>query len=415
MKIVVLGSGGREHAIVWKLAQSVSTKDIYALPGNGGIPNSVAIDISKFDEVKRFCQEQKIELIVVGPEAPLAQGVVDYFVNTGLKVFGPSQNAARLESSKIWAKQFMAKYEVATADFRIFDNPEDAKKRIRELKGDLVIKYDGLAGGKGVYVCSSETEALASLEDLVKNYGADAPFLIEEKLIGSEISIIGFTDGNHIQLLTPSQDHKQIYDGDTGPNTGGMGAYCPVTFLTDAMMKNMMTSVINPTLKGLQGEHLDYKGAIYFGLMMTAQGGKLLEYNVRLGDPETEVILPAMKGDLLQLILVCLDGTLNNYNMECHPGYFVDVVLASGGYPQSYAKGYEITGLDKLSKDAMCFHAGTALKDGKIVTSGGRVLNIVAHGENLAATIEQVYQECAKVHFKDLYYRKDIGKRNLQG
>jgi phosphoribosylamine--glycine ligase len=254
---------------------------------------------------------------------------------------------------------------------------------------------------------------LASLEDLVKNYGADAPCLIEEKLIGSEISIIGFTDGNSIQLLTPSQDHKQVYDGDTGPNTGGMGAYCPVTFLTDAMLKDITTSVINPTLKGLQGENLDYKGAIYFGLMMTAQGAKLLEYNVRLGDPETEVILPAMKGDLLQLILSCLDGTLHNYNMECHPGYFVDVVLASGGYPQSYAKGYEITGLDKLSKDALCFHAGTALKDGKIVTSGGRVLNIVAHGENLAATIEKVYQECTKIYFQDVYYRKDIGKRNL--
>jgi phosphoribosylamine--glycine ligase len=390
MKIAVLGSGGREHAIVWKLAQSISPKDIYALPGNGGIPNSVAIDISKFDAVKRFCQERQIDLIVVGPEAPLAQGIVDYFRLTGIRIFGPSQHAARLESSKIWAKQFMAKYEVATADFRIFDKPEDAKKRIHELNGDLVIKYDGLAGGKGVYVCSSETEALASLEDLVKNYGTDAPCLIEEKLIGSEISIIGFTDGKHIQLLTPSQDHKQIYDGDTGPNTGGMGAYSPVTFLNDRMMKDIMTSVINPTLKGLQGEHLDYKGAIYFGLMMTAQGAKLLEYNVRLGDPETEVILPTLKGDLLQIILSCLDGTLHDYKMESHSGYFVDVVLASGGYPQHYVKGYEITGLDKLSKDAMCFHAGTALKDGKIVTSGGRVLNIVAHGENLAATIEKV-------------------------
>jgi phosphoribosylamine--glycine ligase len=413
MKIAVLGSGGREHAIVWKLVQGVSQTDIYTLPGNGGIPNSLPINITKFDDVKRFCEEKHIELVVVGPEAPLAQGIVDYFANTRIKVFGPSKNAARLESSKIWAKQFMAKYEVATADFRIFYNPEDAKKRIHELKGDLVIKYDGLAGGKGVYVCSSEAEALASLEDLVKNYGADAPFLIEEKLIGSEISIIGFTDGKHIQLLTPSQDHKQLYDGDTGPNTGGMGAYCPVTFLTDAMMKDIMTAIVNPTLRGLQGENLDYKGAIYFGLMMTAQGARLLEYNVRLGDPEAEVILPAMKGDLLQLILSCLDGTLKDYEMEFNEGFFVDVVLVSGGYPKSYAKGYEISGLKHLSQETLVFHAGTALKDGKLVTSGGRVLNIVANGVDLASTIEKVYQECKLVEFQDIYYRKDIGKRNL--
>ena len=421
MKIVVLGSGGREHALVWKLAQSVSPKDIYTLPGNGGIPNSVAIDLADFDDVKQFCQEKHVELVIVGPEAPLAQGIVDYFANTGpstslrtgIKVFGPSQNAARLESSKIWAKQFMAKYGVATGDFQVFTNPADAQKLIHKLQGDLVIKYDGLAAGKGVYVCSSENEALEALDDLLKNYGKDAPFLIEQKLTGAEISVIGFTDGKHVQLLRPSQDHKQLLDGDTGPNPGGMGAYCPVTFLTDAMMKDIMTSVINPTLKGLQGEHLDYKGAIYFGLMMTDQGAKLLEYNVRLGDPEAEVILPAMKSDLVQLILSCFDGTLKDYTMEFNPGFFIDVVLVSGGYPKSYAKGYEITGLKRLSKETQVFHAGTALKNGKLVTSGGRVLNIVAHGADLASTIEKVYQECKLVEFKDIYYRKDIGKRNL--
>ncbi len=413
MKIAVLGSGGREHTIVWKLAQSISQENIYALPGNGGIPNSVSIDITNFDEVKRFCEEKHIELIVVGPESPLAQGIVDYFADTTIKVFGPSKKAAQLESSKIWAKQFMAKYGVATADFQVFDNPEAAKQQIHELQGELVMKYDGLAGGKGVYVCSSEEEALKSLDDLLNTYGKVAKFLIEQKLVGSEISIIGFTDGKHIRMLTPSQDHKQLLDGDKGPNTGGMGAFCPVPFCNNALMEDIMTSVVNPTLKGLQEEKLDYKGAIYFGLMITEQGTKLLEYNVRLGDPEAEVILPAMKSDFVQLIFACLEGTLNDYPMEFNGGFFVDVVLVSGGYPKSYAKGYEITGLDQLSNDTLVFHAGTALKDGKLVTSGGRVLNIVAHGDDLSSTIEKVYQECPLVEFKDMYYRRDIGKRDL--
>jgi phosphoribosylamine--glycine ligase len=413
MKIAVLGSGGREHAIVWKLAQSVPQEDIYTLPGNGGIPNSVAIDVSNFEDIKKFCEDKRVELIVVGPEVPLAMGVVDYFAGSGINIFGPSKQAAQLESSKIWSKQFMQKYGVATADFKMFDNPEDTKPYIHELKGDLVIKYDGLAAGKGVYVCSSEKEAFNSLEDLLNTYGADARFLIEQKLTGSEISIIGFTDGKQIKMLTPSQDHKQLLDGDRGPNTGGMGAFCPVLFCDDQMMQKIMASVVNPTLQGIQGEHLDYKGVIYFGLMITDEGAKLLEYNVRLGDPETEVILPALKSDLLQLILACLNGTLNDYTMEFNDGCFVDVVLASGGYPKSYTKGYEITGLKNLNQETLVFHAGTALKDGKIVTSGGRVLNIVAHGDDLDSAIKKVYQQCPLVEFTDVYYRKDIGKRDL--
>lgn len=413
MKIAVLGSGGREHAIVWKLARSVSPDDIYTLPGNGGIPNSIPLDITDFDAVETFCKEKQIDLVFVGPEAPLAQGIVDHFAHTDIKVLGPAKYAAQLESSKIWAKQFMAKYDVATADFWIFEPGEDATQLIRDLKGQLVIKYDGLAGGKGVYVCSSEEEAQNSLHDLKKTYGESARFIIEKKLRGSEISVIGFTDGNHVQLLMPSQDHKQLNDGDTGPNTGGMGAYCPVTFCDNALLADIMTAVVNPTLKGLQGESLDYKGALYFGLMITNEGPQLLEYNVRLGDPEAEIILPAMKSDMLQLILACFDGTLHDYPMEFHDGFFVDVVLVSGGYPKSYEKGYEIRGLENLSNDTMVFHAGTAKKDGKIVTSGGRVLNIVAHGEDLVSTIDKVYQECRVVEFENMYYRKDIGKRNL--
>ncbi len=414
MNLAILGAGGREHALVWKLAQSVPQENIYTLPGNGGIPNSIALDISDFRAIEQFCREQKIELVVVGPEAPLVAGVVDYFADQEIKVFGPSQHAAQLEGSKIWSKQFMAKYGVATADFWVFEHDtEAAETRIHELEGELVIKFDGLAGGKGVYVCSSEAEAFAALDDLQRTYGASAKFLIEKKLSGSEISIIGFTDGTHIRMLMPSQDHKQLNDGDTGPNTGGMGAYCPPVFYNDALMAGIMDAVVQPTLNGLQGEQLNYKGIVYFGIMITDDGPKLLEYNVRLGDPETEVILPAMKSDLLQLILSCFDGTLADYTMEYHDGFWVDVVLTSGGYPKSYGKGYEIYGLDQVSENSLVFHAGTALQNGRLVTSGGRVLNIVAHGPDLAATIDSVYQECRKVTFQDVYYRQDIGKRNF--
>ena len=414
MNIAILGSGGREHALYWKLAQSVPPEQIFTLPGNGGIPHSVPLAATDFPALAQFCQAQQIELIVVGPETPLVAGVVDYFADKGIKVFGPSQAAARLEGSKIWAKEFMARYGVATADFWVFQNDRAAAEaRIRALSGDLVLKFDGLAGGKGVYVCSSTAEALAALADLLRTYGATAKFLIERKLHGAEISMIGFTDGCSIKMLMPSQDHKQLYDGDTGPNTGGMGAYCPPTFYNETLLANIMDAIVTPTLNGLQGERLDYRGVVYFGIMITDAGPQLLEYNVRLGDPETEVILPAMQSDLLELILACFDGTLADYQMVFRDGFFVDVVLASGGYPKQYATGCEICGLDQVSPDALVFHAGTARQGDKIVTSGGRVLNVVAHGADLATTIANVYRECGKISFQDMYYRRDIGKRNL--
>lgn len=413
MNIAILGSGGREHALAWKLAQSVPAEQIYTLPGNGGIPNSVPIDSADFATLKTFCMERTIDLIVVGPEAPLAAGVVDYFAGSGIKIFGPTQRAAQLESSKVWAKQFMARYGVATASFKQFEHPSEATSFVNEAHGNVVIKYDGLAAGKGVYVCSSTEEAFDALEDILFTYGKDARLVVEEKLSGSEISIIGFTDGHHIKMLTPSQDHKQLLDGDQGPNTGGMGAFCPVPFLTPPMMAEILTTIVEPTLRGVQAEQLDYKGVIYFGIMITPQGPKLLEYNARLGDPETEVILPALKSDLLALILACLDGKLQAFPMAFHDGYFVDVVLASGGYPKKYAKGYEISGLDQVSPDTLVFHSGTARKNGKIVTAGGRVLNIVAHGSDLPATIQKVYQECPRVTFQGVHYRKDIGQRKM--
>ncbi len=414
MKIAVLGSGGREHAIFRKLSMETNPDDIYAIPGNGGIKNCVKIDPLDFRAIKSFCTENQIRLIIVGPEAPLANGIVDFFKGSDIMVFGPDRDAAQLEASKIRAKRFMKTYIVATADFVEFPDGEGFESFVDAWQGDLVVKFDGLAAGKGVYVCSSVAESRRSIEHLKANYGKAAPFLIERKLTGREISIIGFTDGRDIQLFLPSQDHKPVYDGDRGPNTGGMGAYCPVPFCNQALLDDIKKEIIDPTLRGIREEKLNYRGAIYFGLMITAQGPKLLEYNVRLGDPETEVILPALKSSLLQLILSCLNGTLQDTPLEFNDGYFVDVVMASGGYPGNYETGFEIQGLAELHADAMVFHAGTREMDGKIVTSGGRVLNIVAKAGELKDAIKAVYAEVGKIYFKNMYYRKDIGVKGLE-
>lgn len=414
MKVAIIGSGGREHAVYHKLAQSLSEDKIFVIPGNGGIFNSVPLDINDFDAIKNFCEKENIKLIIVGPEAPLAKGIVDYFTNSDIKVFGPSKEASVLESSKIKAKKFMSKHGVATANFWVLDKAEDSRQIINELKGQLVVKYDGLAGGKGVYVCSSVQEANQAVDELISKYGNNAKFLIEEKLTGSEMSIIGFTDGKDIRLLSPSQDHKQLNEGDKGPNTGGMGAYCPVSFCDNGMMNTIKKHIVEPTLKGIRAEGYNYKGIIYFGLMIMEKSPYVLEYNIRLGDPEAEVILPALKSDLLDLIWSCFDGTLCDYKIEFNDGYFIDVVLVSGGYPKDYKKGYKITGLDKLDKDTMLFHAGTNTKDGHLISSGGRVLNVVVKDDSLIKAIDKVYTECKKIHFTNMYYRKDIGKRNIQ-
>jgi len=414
MKIVVIGSGGREHAIAWKLSQDMQPENIYMLPGNGGTLNNVSINPDDFAGIKNFCLKNDVNLIIVGPETPLSEGIVDYFKDTGILVFGPDKKAARLEASKIWAKQFMKKYGVATAESWFFRQGENAERVIRDLKGNLVIKYDGLAAGKGVFVCSSIAEANQALIEIKEKYGDSASFLIEKKLNGKEISIIGITDGKDIKLLLSSQDHKPIYDGDKGPNTGGMGAYCPVPFCNEALMENINRSIVQPTLKGIQRENYNFKGVIYFGLMITYEGPKLLEYNIRFGDPETEVILPALKSNLINLILSCFDGTLADFEMEFNPGYFVDVVLTSGGYPGNYNKGLEITGIKNLTTDCVIFHAGTKKEGDKIVTSGGRVLNIVVSGGDLKTAITKVYRECQKVNFEGMYYRKDIGIKGFR-
>ena len=413
MNIAVIGSGGREHAIAWKLAQSANAEKIFVLPGNGGTENNVSIAPTDFEAIKQFCAEEDIELIFVGPEDPLAQGIVNFFADSAVQVFGPDKQAARMEGSKIWSKKFMKRYGVATADFWIPESVDDIRAIAQELKGQAVVKYDGLAAGKGVFVCSSTTGIYEAIDAIHSRYGTDAPYLIERKIKGQEVSIIGFTDGTSIQLLQPSQDHKPVYDGDKGPNTGGMGAYCPTPFCDDKLLKQIRKTIVDPTLRGIQSEGFAYRGILYFGIMVTDVGPELLEYNVRFGDPETEVLLPSLKSDLLDLTLSCLNGTLAAFKMEFNEGYFVDVVLASGGYPGAYKKGKAIRGLEQLPQDALVFHAGTKMENGILHTSGGRVLNLVAQGATLRQAIDAAYAMARQVQFDKIYFRNDIAQKGL--
>ncbi|SHL60204.1 phosphoribosylamine--glycine ligase [Hymenobacter psychrotolerans DSM 18569] len=399
--------------MAWKLTRDGAT--VHVLPGNAGIPNShPEISATDFPAIQSFCEANGVKLIVVGPEAPLAAGVTDYFAGSDIRVFGPSRAGAVLESSKVWSKEFMRRHGVATAmswQYRS-DKLDEARAKATELDGQVVVKYDGLAAGKGVYVCSSVEEAQAALDDLQQQHTGWFSFLLEEKLTGPEISIIGVTDGNRVRLLAPSQDHKQLLAGDQGPNTGGMGAYCPVPFADDNVLAAIRTSIVDPTLLGLQNEQFDFKGFLYFGIMLTPQGPKLLEYNVRLGDPEAEVLLPAMESSLLELIEATLDGTLQQTVVRQRRGYYVGVVLASGGYPAAqFPTGFPITGLDQLHPSILAFHGATRQQNGELVTSGGRVMVLVGHGEELEDAVNYVYREAERVKFKDVYIRTDIGQR----
>ncbi|MFW6366544.1 MAG: phosphoribosylamine--glycine ligase [Spirochaetota bacterium] len=410
INIAIIGSGGREHALYWKVKQSKLAGNVYVLPGNGGIENSVSISVTDFGSIKAFCIENGISLIIVGPEVPLADGIGDFFSGTNISIFGPVKEAAQLEGSKTYAKEFMVKYGVATAPYTKCTGKHEAVLALEEME-ECVIKYDGLAAGKGVFVCSSKAEAYDAVDQIEAHYGQNTPMVIEELLVGDEISIIGITDGESIRLLSPSQDHKQAYDNDEGPNTGGMGAFTPVPFADKALLTLIEERIVQPTMNGLKSEPYPFTGVIYFGIMVTADGPKLLEYNVRLGDPETEVIIPALKSDLLELILSCFDGTLDQKSPEFHPGYFVDVVLASGGYPGSYEKGKRITGIENLLDTTLLFHAGTKLQDDILQTDGGRVLNVVAHDDTLEGAIQKVYNEAGKILFDGKQNRTDIGRR----
>jgi phosphoribosylamine---glycine ligase len=410
MKIAVIGSGGREHAICWKLEQSSQVEKVFCIPGNAGTSNNVSLAVEDFAGIKDFCEANQVELIFVGPEQPLNTGIVDYFNDSSIMVFGPDKAASQLESSKVFAKEFMNKYGVRTAEYRTFNQTEAAMEYCRNSTGKCVIKYDGLAAGKGVFVCETQSEAEVALSIIKETYGNDARLLIEELLTGQELSILAFTDGSEYQILLPSQDHKQLLEGDMGPNTGGMGAFCPVEFCTPELMTQIMKEIIEPSIAGLKAENFNYHGVLYFGLMISPDGAKVLEYNVRMGDPETEVVLPALKSDFLELILACMQGGLADIELEFQEGFFVDVVLASGGYPQQYVKGYKID--IPLDVSGVIFHAGSKIDNEIIVTSGGRVLNVVANGKDLKTAISNVYNLVSQVQFKDMYYRTDIGTRN---
>lgn len=411
MRIAVIGSGGREHALAWKFAQSVGWNNVFTIPGNGGIPNSFSINIMDFDAIKSFCNQNEISMIFVGPEQPLAAGIVDYFRKTEIQIFGPTQKAAQLEASKVFAKYFMQKYEVSTARFKAFQNIKEAKHYATEMEGYCVIKYDGLAAGKGVFVCGNLEELDFAFKEIHTTFGENVPLIVEQRLQGDEISIIGFTDGKTVKLLQPSQDHKQLLEGDLGPNTGGMGAYSPIDGIDPVLMKKIYLRIIKPTLQGIDEEKMDYKGMIYFGIMVENGIPYLLEYNARFGDPETEVLLPALKTDLVTIVDACLNGDLSDLELEFETGFFADVVLVSGGYPKEYAKGLPISGLENVDKEVLIFHAGTKKIDDRLVTDGGRVLNIVAHGNTLDKSLQNVYNQINKIHFDGMNFRKDIGKR----
>lgn len=412
MRVGVVGSGGREHALAWKLAQDLAPENVFCIPGNGGTTPNLAVDPADRKALVAACREQGIGLLVVGPEGPLAEGIVDDLAGSGIAVLGPGRAAARLESSKLWAKQFMVRHGVATAPFSSHRAPDPAAARIRELEGRLVVKYDGLAAGKGVFVTGDEEEAAAAVTAVAERYGPGADFIIEERLTGSELSVLAFTDGRDVALLPTSQDHKPVGDGDRGPNTGGMGAFCPVPAVDEVLLGAIRREIVEPTLAGLAAEGLEYRGVLYFGVMVTAAGPRLLEYNVRMGDPETEAVLPALSSSLADLILACLEGTVGRQRPVFRPGYFVDVVLASGGYPGEYRTGFPITGLEAAQEECLVFHSGTRrLPDAMVVTSGGRVLNLVGSGESLDEAIAAAYRGAGRIAFEGMFCRTDIGRR----
>jgi phosphoribosylamine---glycine ligase len=415
INVVVIGSGGREHALSWKLSQSPKAGTVYTIPGNAGIPNSVDIPLTQFSGLQTFCENNKVSLIVVGPEAILSQGIADYFSGSGIKVCGPDKFAAQLESSKIFSKEFMVRNGVMTPKYRKLTPPyteQDLYDALAPFGDKVVIKFDGLAAGKGVYVCHSKTAIENAIGDIKSRYGDVAPLVIEQLLVGPELSIIGLTDGKDIRLFPVSQDHKRVLDGDAGLNTGGMGAYTPVKICTDDVYKKIISTIIEPTLQGLQKEKITYNGFLYFGILLELEVPYLLEYNARLGDPETEVILPALETDLLEAILLSFDGKLSKVDFVFNDKQFVDVVLCSAGYPGEYKTGKEITGLENVSDDVTVFHSATVRKGDSLVTNGGRVLNIVGKGKSFFEARDAAYKACEKISFDGKFYRHDIGKKN---
>lgn len=417
MRVLLVGGGGREHAIVWKLCQSPKLTKIFCAPGNGGIGDiaeCVDIEATDIDNMVEFAKKQDIDLVVVTPDDPLALGMVDALEDAGIKAFGPRKNAAEIESSKVFAKNFMKKYNIPTAEYQVFDDYNRALSYLKEAPYPLVLKADGLALGKGVIIAQSFDDALAGLRDIMidKKFGkAGNKVVIEEFLSGPEVSLLAFTDGKTVIPMVSSQDHKRAYDGDRGPNTGGMGTFSPSRVYTPEIAEMVENEILEPTIKGMNREGRPFKGVLFLGLILTNQGPKVLEYNARFGDPETQVVLPRLKSDLFDIFLAVVDERLDKLKVEWEDNAAVCVVLASGGYPGSYKKGYDISGLENLAdcEDVMVFHAGTQRVEDKYRTDGGRVLGVTAIAEDLNTSIQKAYNSLDEISFKDMYYRKDIG------
>lgn len=419
MKVLVIGGGGREHAIIRKLKESPKVDKIYCAPGNGGIAKDaecVAISAMDLDGAVTFAKEKQIDLVFVAPDDPLAAGMVDQFEEAGIPAFGPNAAAAQIESSKVFSKNLMKKYRIPTAKYEVFSDPKEAVAYIeKNNQFPIVVKADGLALGKGVLIAADLTEAKDAVKKIMedKAFGASGnQVVIEEFLTGPEVSVLAFTDGKSVKPMVSSKDHKRALDNDQGLNTGGMGTISPNPHYTEAMAQTCMETIFVPTIRAMQEEGRPFKGCLYFGLMLTPDGPKVIEYNSRFGDPEAQVVLPRMKTDLVDVMQAVIEERLEEQPIEWHDGAAACVVMASGGYPASYPKGLEITGLDENGQvaDAVVYHAGTKLENGKFYTNGGRVLGVTAKGATLEEALKKAYAAVDKIHFDGAHYRHDIGK-----
>jgi len=420
MKVLVVGSGGREHALCWKIAQRPDT-EVYVAPGNIGMVDVATLVNIKVDDIAGlvdFAKAEGIDLTVVGPELPLTLGIVDAFQEAGLACFGPNKAAAKLEGSKAFSKELMKKYGIPTAAFDTFTDVDKAKAFVDEIGVPCVVKADGLAAGKGVIICMTREEADKAIEDMLTDHAfgdASATIVIEEYMVGPEVSVLAFADGKTVLPMVSAQDHKRIFDGDKGPNTGGMGAYSPAPVYTEALSAEVNKTIIEPTIAAMAAEGTPFTGILYTGLMLTEKGPRVLEYNVRFGDPETQPIMVRMKSDIVALFQACVDGKLDEATLEWHDEAAVCVIMASGGYPASSEKGVPIHGLDDIAaEEAIVFHSGTAEKDGEIVTNGGRVLGVTAKDATIKGAIDKAYAAVEKINFDHMQFRRDIGARALQ-
>lgn len=419
MKLLVVGSGGREHTLVWKLARSAKVEKIYAAPGNAGIEElaeclPVRIGAANYPvDLSDLAVSKEIDLTLVGPEVPLADGIVDHFNSRGLKIFGPSRAASAIEASKVWAKDFMSRHQIPTAAYQVFDDSEAAIKYVTERDVPCVVKADGLAAGKGVTVAATVEAAIMAIKQAMvdKAFGrAGDKIVIEEMLEGEEVSVLAFSDGETALLMEGARDYKRVFDQDRGPNTGGMGSYSPAPALTGELSGVIRTQMLIPTIKGLAKENRPYCGVLYLGLMITKTGPRLLEYNIRFGDPETQALLPRLRTDMVTVMQACLEGNLGRIELEWHKESACCVVLASGGYPGHYETGKEIRGLDTQKEGVFFFHAGTKRDNGRVVTAGGRVLGVTALGPNRSEASSLAYQAVNKIAFEGMHYRRDIGR-----